>query len=79
MIKRYIANEGFLFDWKEPRFNGEGEDREEEHLYASILFLNDNDSIENYIQVEEELAIEFYAKRETFRLEREARKRDRHI
>lgn len=64
MIKKYIANEGFLFDWKEPRFSGKGEDREEEHLYASILFLNDNDSIENYIQVEEELAIEYYANRE---------------
>ena len=64
MIKKYVANEGFLFDWKEPRFTGEGEDREEEHLYASILFLNDNDSIENYIQVEEGLAIKYYANRE---------------
>lgn len=65
MIKRYVANEGFLFDWKEPRFNGKGEDREEEHLYASILFLNDNDSIENYIQVEEELAIKYYTNRKS--------------
>ena len=64
MIKKYVANEGFLFDWKEPRFIGEGEDREEEHLYASILFLNDNDSIENYIQVEEGLAIKYYTNRE---------------
>ena len=29
-----------------------------------ILFLNDNDSIENYIQVEEGLAIKDYANRE---------------
>ena len=64
MIKKYVADEGFLFDWKEPRFNGEGEDREEEHLYVSILFLNDNDSIENYIQVEEGLVIKYYANRE---------------
>ena len=64
MIKKYVADEGFLFDWKEPRFVGEAEDREEEHLYASILFLNDNDSIENYIQVEEGLAIKYYANRE---------------
>ena len=74
MIKKYIANEGFLFDWKEPRFNGEGEDREEEHLYASILFLNDNDSIENYIQVKEELAIKFYANREKYKLKKELKK-----
>ena len=25
-MKRYVADEGFLFDWKEPRFTGEGEE-----------------------------------------------------
>lgn len=56
MNNKYIANNGFLFDWKEPRFNGD----EQEHLYVSVLFLGDNDSIDNYIQVEESVAIEFY-------------------
>lgn len=56
MKNKYIANDGFLFDWKEPRFNED----EQEHLYASVLYLGDNDSIDNYIQVEESLAIEFY-------------------
>lgn len=56
MINKHIANNGFLFDWKEPRFN---EDKQE-HLYVSVLYLGDNDSIDNYIQVEEAAAIEFY-------------------
>lgn len=56
MSNKYIADDGFLFDWKEPRFNED----EQEHLYVSVLYLGDNDSIDNYIQVEESLAIEFY-------------------
>lgn len=56
MSNKYIADDGFLFDWKEPRFNEEGQ----EHLYVSVLYLGDNDSIDNYIQVEEAAAIEFY-------------------
>lgn len=56
MKNKYIADDGFLFDWKEPRFNED----EQEHLYVSVLYLGDNDSIDNYIQVEESLAIEFY-------------------
>ena len=56
MVNKYVANNGFLFDWKEPRFNGD----EQEHLYVSVIFLGPNDSIDNYIQVEESLAINFY-------------------
>lgn len=56
MSNKYISNDGFLFDWKEPRYNEEGQ----EHLYVSVLYLGDNDSIDNYIQVEEALAVEFY-------------------
>ena len=53
---KHIANDGFLFDWKEPRFY---EDKQE-YLYVSVLYLGDNDSIDNYIQVEESDSIEFY-------------------
>lgn len=51
---RYDADEGFVFDWKEPRFikNEEGNEIQE-HLYVKTLFIGANDSIDNYIEVEE--------------------------
>ena len=56
-IIRYDADEGFVFDWKEPRFitlEHDGEKEEvQEHLYAKTLFIGGNDRIENYIEVEE--------------------------
>ena len=52
-LVRYDADEGKVFDWKEPRFieNEEGE-KVQEHLYAITLFIGGNDSIDNYIEVE---------------------------
>lgn len=62
-IVRYDADEGFVFDWKEPRYTEVLIDEnnpelgtkqgEQEHLYAKTLFIGGNDSIDNYIEVEE--------------------------
>lgn len=60
-IVRYDADEGKVFDWREPRFNDviDEETHEptgekiQEHLYVKTLFIGVNDSIENYIEVEE--------------------------
>ena len=55
VLKRYDADEGMVFDWKEPRFNTVMENDEEKqievHLYAKTLFIGVGDSIENYIEV----------------------------
>lgn len=56
---RYDADEGKVFDWKEPRYievevevNGRIEIQEvQEHLYAKTLFIGGNDSIDNYVEV----------------------------
>lgn len=57
-LTRYDADDGFVFDWVEPRFNVQldenGKEIEvQEHLYVKTLFIGGNDSIENYIEVEE--------------------------
>ena len=57
-IVRYDADEGMVFDWKEPRYREELDEKEnpiqvQEHLYAKTLFIGPNDSIDNYIEVEE--------------------------
>ena len=60
-IVRYDADEGKVFDWREPRFTDviDEETHEptgekiQEHLYVKTLFIGANDSIENYIEVEE--------------------------
>ena len=58
-IVRYDADEGFCFDWKEPRYIEEFDEHGnvintiQEHLYAKTLFIGCNDSIDNYIEVEE--------------------------
>lgn len=56
---RYDADEGYVFDWAEPRYRTElDEDGKEievqEHLYAKTLFIGVNDNIENYIEVAKE-------------------------
>lgn len=61
-LVRYDADEGKVFDWKEPRYIYELIDLEhpelgekqvgQEHLYAKTLFIGGNDSIENYIEVD---------------------------
>ena len=55
-LVRYDADEGYVFDWKEPRYNeifGNDEviERVQEHLYAKTLFIGANDSIDNYIEI----------------------------
>lgn len=53
-IIRYDADEGKVFDWVEPRYiEDENGNQVQEHLYAKTLFIGGNDSIENYIEVEE--------------------------
>lgn len=52
-LTRYDADEGMIFDWKEPRFVTDIEGNEiQEHLYAKTLFIGTNDNIDNYIEVE---------------------------
>lgn len=59
-IVRYDADSGKVFDWKEERWYDVFDEnmhvigREQEHLYAKTLFIGGNDSIDNYIEVEEE-------------------------
>lgn len=54
---RYDADEGMVFDWKEPRYIEETDDEGnvintiQEHLYVKILFIGETDSIDNYIEV----------------------------
>lgn len=56
-LVRYDADEGYVFDWAEPRYleevddNGNVINTVQEHLYAKTLFIGGNDSIENYIEV----------------------------
>ncbi len=58
-IVRYDADENKVFDWKEERWYDVFDEnmhvigREQEHLYAKTLFIGGNDSIDNYIEVEE--------------------------
>lgn len=54
-IIRYDADEGKVFDWAEPRFVEDNEgNKVQEHLYAKTLFIGGNDSIDNYIEVNQE-------------------------
>lgn len=53
-LTRYDADEGFVFDWVEPRYIEDSEGNEiQEHLYAKTLFIGGNDDIANYVEVEE--------------------------
>ena len=52
-LTRYTADEGKVFDWKEPRFNeDENGNQVQEHLNAKTLFLGHTDSITNYVEVD---------------------------
>lgn len=56
ILVRYDADEGMVFDWKEPRYHEEeNEDGEmvkiQDHLYAKTLFIGPLDTIDNYIEV----------------------------
>ena len=53
-IQRYDADEGKVFDWKEPRFIEDKEGNQiQEHLYVKTLFIGNNDTIDNYIEIRE--------------------------
>ena len=65
VVQRYDADEGKVFDWKEPRYI-EDEDGQQiqEHLYVKTLFIGEYDSIDNYIEVDEptvEEEVDYYA------------------
>ena len=54
-LTRYDADEGKVFDWKEPRFvEDENGNQVQDHLYTKTLFIGGNDSIDNYIEVNQE-------------------------
>ena len=54
-LTRYDADDGKVFDWKEPRFNeDENGNQVQEHLNAKTLFLGHTDSITNYVEVDAE-------------------------
>lgn len=50
---RYDADDFKVFDWKEPRFVEVDGEQVQEHLYAKTLFIGGNDTIDNYIEVDE--------------------------
>ena len=62
-LVRYDADDGKVFDWAEPRYQEVFIDEnnpelgtkqgEQEHLYVKTLFIGGNDTIDNYIEVEE--------------------------
>ena len=53
-LTRYDADEGKVFDWKEPRFNeDENGNQVQQHLNAKTLFLGHTDNITNYVEVDE--------------------------
>lgn len=52
-LVRYDADEGCVFDWKEPRYIEDEEGNQiQEHLYAATLFIGGNDKITNYVEVD---------------------------
>lgn len=56
-LVRYDADEGKVFDWKEPRFvEDENGKQIQEHLYVSTVFIGGTDSIDNYVEVDDVLS-----------------------
>ena len=54
---KYIAKDGYVFDYVEPHTHIEKDEEGNEievveHLYAKVLWLGINDSIDNYKEVE---------------------------
>lgn len=55
-IEKYEVDKGKRFDWKEPRYIEDEEGNQiQEHLYAKTLFIGENDSIDNYVEIDESL------------------------
>lgn len=54
-LTRYDADEGKVFDWKEPRFETDEDGNEvQTHLNVKTLFLGHTDTITNYVEVDAE-------------------------
>lgn len=54
-LTRYDADEGKVFDWKEPRFEeDENGEQVQQHLNVKTLFLGHTDTITNYVEVDAE-------------------------
>lgn len=54
-LVRYDADEGKVFDWKEPHIlTDENGNETREHLYVKTLFIGGNDAITNYIEVDDD-------------------------
>lgn len=52
-LVRYDADDGMVFDYAVPRLYKDAEGNEiQEHLYVRTLFIGVNDSIDNYIEIE---------------------------
>lgn len=55
VLIKYEADEGKVFDWKEPHFTEDEEGNQiQEHLNAKVLFIGGTDKIENYVEVDED-------------------------
>lgn len=55
VLIKYEADEGKVFDWKEPRFHKDKDGNQiQDHLNAKVLFIGGTDKIENYIEVDED-------------------------
>ena len=62
-LVRYDADDGKVLDWAEPHYQAVLIDEnkpelgtkqgEQEHLYAKTIFIGSNDTIDNYIEVDE--------------------------
>ena len=53
-LVRYDADDGKVFDWAEPRYiEDENGNQIQEHLYSKTLFIGGTDTIDNYIEVQE--------------------------
>lgn len=55
-LTRYDADEGKVFDWVDLEAHkniDENGNEIQEHLYAKTLFIGGNDSIDNYIEVDQ--------------------------
>ena len=55
-VVKYDADEGYVFDWKEPRYIEKLDENNrviqlQEHLYVNTVYISGHDSIDNYIEV----------------------------
>ena len=59
-LVRYDADEGKVFDWKEPHISvDENGNQIQEHLNVKTLFIGGNDAITNYVEVDNDgIAVE---------------------